>query len=168
MSTTTQILFHSPALHSLKRDQLVKLCKIHSIKANGKNKDIIERLQLHAQTLPPDDPLRVATRTDGSEDEQDDEEKEKERNSAASMARPSEQWEIVMGSIAEVDEDAANTLKSNRAGNATQAGEFGTNGVKGTSLPDPFTIVNSITVFSLKRQFLPQSYSHFSWTETRE
>ena len=43
MATTTQILFNSPALHSLKRDQLVKLCKIHSIKANGKNSDLIDR-----------------------------------------------------------------------------------------------------------------------------
>lgn len=137
MSTTTKILFNSPALHSLKRDQLVKLCKIHSIKANGKNKDLIERLQRHAQTLPPDDPLRVATRSDISEDEQDEEEEERKR--AALLARPSEQWEIVMDSIAEVDEDAAaNTLKSNRAGNSTQTGEFGTNGGKGTYLADPF------------------------------
>lgn len=136
MSTTTKILFNSPALHSLKRDQLVKLCKIHSIKANGKNKDLIERLQRHAQTLPPDDPLRVATRSDISEDEQDNE--EEERKKAALLARPSEQWEIVMDSIAEVDEDAANTLKSNRTGNSTQAGEFGTNGGKGTHLTDSF------------------------------
>jgi hypothetical protein len=129
MSTTTQILFNSPALHSLKRDQLVKLCKIHSIKANGKTKDIIERLQLHAQTLPPDDPLSIATRCYKSEDEQ--ESAEEESSKASAMARPSEQWEIVMDSIAEVDEDAASTLKNNHARNATQAGEFGTNGGKG-------------------------------------
>ncbi|KAG1740483.1 uncharacterized protein EDB91DRAFT_1132694 [Suillus paluster] len=129
MSTTTQILFNSPALNSLKRDQLVKLCKIHSLKANGKNKDIIERLQLHAQTLPPDDPLSIATRGDTSEDEEDDIEQEM-KSIESMMARPSEQWEIVMDSIAEVDEDAVSTLKNNRAGNATQAGEFGTNGGK--------------------------------------
>ena len=130
MSTTTQILFNSPALHSLKRDQLVKLCKIHSIKANGKNKDLIQRLQLHAQTLPPDDPLRVATRSDRSDDEQDEEGKMSEE---PMPPRPSEQWEIVMDSIAEADENAVSTLKSNRTGNATDTGEFGTNGGKGTS-----------------------------------
>ncbi|KAJ7757130.1 hypothetical protein B0H16DRAFT_1457986 [Mycena metata] len=52
MSTTTQILFKSPALHSLRRDQLVKLCKIHSIKANGKNVELVERLKTHARNLP--------------------------------------------------------------------------------------------------------------------
>ncbi|KAG1819070.1 uncharacterized protein BJ212DRAFT_1343984 [Suillus subaureus] len=131
MSTTTQILFNSPALHSIKRDQLVKLCKIHGIKANGKNKDLIERLQLHAQTLPPDDPLSLATKGDKSEDEQDAAE---ESSRAPVIPRPSEQWEIVMDSIAEVDEDAASTLKNNQARNATQAGEFGTNGGKASSV----------------------------------
>ena len=53
-TTTTQILFNSPALHSLKRDQLVKLCKIHSIKANGKNSELIERLKQRALELPPE------------------------------------------------------------------------------------------------------------------
>ncbi|KAG1732114.1 hypothetical protein EDB19DRAFT_1855562 [Suillus lakei] len=147
MSTTTQILFNSPALHSLKRDQLVKLCKIHSIKANGKNRDLIERLQLHAQTLPPDDPLSVATRGDKSEDEQDTE--EEERTGASTMTRPSEQWEIVMDSIAEVDEDAAGTLKNHRARNATQAGEFGTNGGKASSVGSSLKAI--ATSLGLKR-----------------
>ncbi|KAG1886798.1 hypothetical protein F4604DRAFT_1723662 [Suillus subluteus] len=146
MSTTTQILFHSPALHSLKRDQLVKLCKIHSIKANGKNKDLIERLQLHAQTLPPDDPLSVATRGDKSEDEQDAAE---ESSKASAIARPSEQWEIVMDSIAEVDEDAASTLKNNQTRNATQAGEFGTNGGKASSVGSSLKAI--ATSLGLKR-----------------
>ncbi|KAG2040678.1 hypothetical protein BDR03DRAFT_98862 [Suillus americanus] len=146
MSTTTQILFNSPALHSLKRDQLVKLCKIHSIKANGKNKDMIERLQLHAQTLPPDDPLSVATRGDKSEDEQDTAE---ESSRASAIARPSEQWEIVMDSIAEVDEDAASTLKNNQTRNATQAGEFGTNGGKASSVGSSLKAI--ATSLGLKR-----------------
>ncbi|KAG2361035.1 hypothetical protein BDR07DRAFT_1610387 [Suillus spraguei] len=147
MSTTTQILFNSPALHSLKRDQLVKLCKIHSLKANGKNVQIIERLQLHAQTLPPDDPLSIATRGDKREDEQDDTEGESSRASA--IARPSEQWEIVMDSIAEVDEDAASTLKDNRARNTTQAGEFGTNGGKASSVGSSLKAI--ATSLGLKR-----------------
>ncbi|KAJ8582574.1 hypothetical protein M405DRAFT_558711 [Rhizopogon salebrosus TDB-379] len=146
MSTTTKILFNSPALNCLKRDQLVKLCKIHSIKANGKNKDLIERLQLHAKTLPPDDPLSIATRGDRSEDEQDDEDEERK---SKELARPSEQWEIVMDSIAEVDEDAVNTIKSNRPGSATQAGEFGTNGVKASSVSSSLRAI--ATSLGLKR-----------------
>lgn len=147
MSTTTQILFHSPALNSLKRDQLVKLCKIHCIKANGKNKDLIERLQLHAQTLPPDDPLSVAARGDKSEDEQDS--AREEGNRASALTRPSEQWEIVMDSIAEVDEDGASTLKNNQARNATQAGEFGTNGGKASSVGSSLKAI--ATSLGLKR-----------------
>ncbi|KAG2347271.1 hypothetical protein BDR05DRAFT_958774 [Suillus weaverae] len=147
MSMTTQILFNSPALHSIKRDQLVKLCKIHGIKANGKNKDLIERLQLHAQTLPPHDPSSIATRSDKSEDGQDA--AEEESSTASAMARPSEQWEIVMDSIAEVDEDAASTLKNNRARNTTQAGEFGTNGGKASSVGSSLKAI--ATSLGLKR-----------------
>ncbi|KAG1854660.1 hypothetical protein C8R48DRAFT_721010 [Suillus tomentosus] len=147
MSTTTQILFNSPALNSLKRDQLVKLCKIHCIKANGKNKDLVERLQLHAQTLPPDDPLSYAARGDKSEDEQDT--AREEGGSSSALTRPSEQWEIVMDSIAEVDEDAASTLKNNQARNATQAGEFGTNGGKASSVGSSLKAI--ATSLGLKR-----------------
>ncbi|KIK98880.1 hypothetical protein PAXRUDRAFT_623520 [Paxillus rubicundulus Ve08.2h10] len=140
MSTTTQILFNSPALHSLKRDQLVKLCKIHSLKANGKNKDLIDRLQLHAKDLPPDDPLSIATRGENhdagsiadSEDEGSD-----YRGGGSSpydMPRPSEQWEVVMDSIAEVDEDTKSTLKSNRGAPNAQAGEFGTHASKASGV----------------------------------
>ncbi|KAF9238104.1 hypothetical protein BU15DRAFT_88519 [Melanogaster broomeanus] len=127
MSTTTQILFNSPALHSLKRDQLVKLCKIHSLKANGKNKDLIERLQFHAKTLPPDDPLSIATRSDNppTTDTQ---------LCHIAMPRPSEQWEVVMDSIAEVDEDTKSTLRSNRGASNAHASEFGTNVSQATSL----------------------------------
>ncbi|KAG1803931.1 uncharacterized protein HD556DRAFT_1330902, partial [Suillus plorans] len=147
MATTTQILFNSPALNSLKRDQLVKLCKIHRIKANGKNKDLVERLQLHAQTLPPDDPLSYAARSDKSEDEQDA--AREEGSSSSALTRPSEQWEIVMDSIAEVDEDAASTLKNNQARNATQAGEFGTNGGKASSVGSSLKAI--ATSLGLKR-----------------
>ncbi|KAH7909179.1 hypothetical protein BJ138DRAFT_1155929 [Hygrophoropsis aurantiaca] len=119
MSTTTQILFNSPALHSLKRDQLVKLCKIHSLKASGKNKDIIARLQLHARTLPPEAMLD-ADEDDGNENQYSEDEEGR-------APRPSEQWEVVMDSIAEVDEDSLSTLRNKSAGN-TQAGEFGTAG----------------------------------------
>jgi hypothetical protein len=145
-STTTQILFNSPALHSLKRNQLVKLCKIHSIKASGKNVHLIERLKQHAETLPKDAPLSVATR---SEDNTDDaiqeiqelingDHNEKGEPSAdgkqSHMPRPSEQWEIVMESIQELEESSSQTtLSSSRTtGSGHLTGEFGTAGSKGT------------------------------------
>ncbi|GAA5821981.1 hypothetical protein JCM10212_002376, partial [Sporobolomyces blumeae] len=45
------ILHNSPALHALKRQQLVSLAKSLSIKANGKNTELIERLRAHGQHL---------------------------------------------------------------------------------------------------------------------
>ncbi|KAI6038654.1 hypothetical protein EDC04DRAFT_1929953 [Pisolithus marmoratus] len=159
MSVATQILFNSPALHSLKRDQLVKLCKIHSLKANGKNKDLIERLQLHAKTLPPDDPLSIATRSDnpdakaGTESEGEDSEGGNDYSSMGTLGRssmiprPSEQWEVVMDVIPEVDEE---TLRSNRGGNSnSQAGEFGTNGGKASSVTS--SLKSIATSLGLKR-----------------
>ncbi|KAF9269474.1 hypothetical protein L218DRAFT_1072313 [Marasmius fiardii PR-910] len=67
-TTTTEILFNSPALHSLKRDQLVKLCKIHSIKASGKNVELIARLKAVAETLPKESALRIAATSEGVEE----------------------------------------------------------------------------------------------------
>ena len=143
-STTTQILFNSPALHSLKRDQLVKLCKIHSIKASGKNVDLIERLKHHADTLPKGTPLSVASRSeDNPEDEVQDQQElidggdigQIERSSVEKPPRSSEQWEIVMESIQELEEDSSqpttfSSSKTTRNGHTT--GEFGTMGSKGT------------------------------------
>lgn len=127
-TTTTQILFNSPALHSLKRDQLLKLCKIHNIKAAGKSVDLIERLKQHAATLPPDAPLNVAVR---SEDDSDsisfDESPQYPSHQYSAMPRPSEAWEVVMDDILELPETSSsqNTLNSLRT-TSNNAGEFGT------------------------------------------
>lgn len=147
MSNTTQILFNSPALHSLKRDQLVKLCKIHSIKANGKNVDLVEKLKDHAKTLPLDDPLSVAARSEQGDDvSQIDGEKREEADDQEdrdpirhTMPRPSEQWEIVMDTIEESEEGSSSqssTLRTMRSGHSSQtsAGEFGTGSSKGTTI----------------------------------
>ncbi|KAJ7701848.1 hypothetical protein B0H17DRAFT_1195061 [Mycena rosella] len=160
MSTTTQILFNSPALHSLKRDQLVKLCKIHSIKANGKNVDLVERLKTHAKNLPRDSPLSVAFRseqegTPANEDEEDEQEEK------VTMPRPSSQWELVMDSIIEESEDSSSqgTLSSLKSA-STLTGEFGagSNSSKSTS-----TVSSSIRAlassFGLKRNATGSSTS---------
>ncbi|GLB39926.1 hypothetical protein LshimejAT787_0704360 [Lyophyllum shimeji] len=156
MSTTTQILFNSPALHSLKRDQLVKLCKIHSIKASGKNTELIERLKKHAGTLFSDSPLSVAARNEevagvnvpvgvaGEDETMDEGQATAEEQSQSSnarwgfqMPRPSEQWEVVMESIEEDEERSSQgTLSSMRTvgSNNGGSGEFGTGMSKSSSV----------------------------------
>ena len=123
LSETTQILFNSPALNSLKRDQLVKLCKIHSIKASGKNVDIVKRLKDHAFTLPHGSPLSVAARSEQPQDN---------RGSVSSRLdsqRPSDQWELVMEDIPELPEgNSRATLSSHRSVAGNTPDEFGTGG----------------------------------------
>ncbi|CAA7266176.1 unnamed protein product [Cyclocybe aegerita] len=144
MSTTTQILFNSPALHSLKREQLIKLCKIHSIKANGKNVDLIQRLRHHAQTLPKDSPLSVAARSESKEpipmqpeeaDEDLQDDAQDDSSIRTAIPRPSEQWEMVMDSIEEVEENSSQgSLSSQRTLNNTIPGEFGTGSSRSTTV----------------------------------
>ncbi|TFK31716.1 hypothetical protein BDQ12DRAFT_693663 [Crucibulum laeve] len=166
MSTTTQILFNSPALHSLKRDQLVKLCKIHSLKANGKNIEIIERLKQHAITLPKDSPLSIAARSDqsgivpASESENTDE--DDSGSNLKYMPRPSEQWEVVMDSIQECEENSSQgTMSSQRTLGGT-TGEFGT----GSSKSNPTTVSSSIKALAnslgLKRSTTKTTIASFS------
>jgi hypothetical protein len=109
MSETTEILFNSPALRSLRRDQLQRLCKLHSIRANGKNTELVERLKLRALTLPKDDPLSIAARS-----EQDNDSINSENSDTNQNPRPSEQWEVVMEDIQEMEEAASSqgTLSS--------------------------------------------------------
>ena len=134
MSSTTQILFNSPALHSLKREQLQKLCKIHSIKATGKNVELIEKLKQHALTLPRDAPLSIATRSEGTPSPLNTNEVLElgdPPGPSYERSRPSEQWEVVMDSIDEIEEASSvqgslNSLKT--IGKNQFAGEFGTTG----------------------------------------
>ncbi|KAF8153095.1 hypothetical protein B0H34DRAFT_638075, partial [Crassisporium funariophilum] len=160
MSTTTQILFNSPALHSLKREQLVKLCKIHAIKANGKNVDIIQRLRSHAQTMPKDSPLSIAARSEPggavalqppTDDQQTSEDEDEQRDvSYRGMPRPSEQWEVVMDSIAELEEGSSQgTLSSQRTFHNGGAGEFGTGSSRSTTVSS--SIKALATSLGLKR-----------------
>lgn len=112
-SETTRILFNSPALHSLKRDQLVKLCKLHSIKAIGKNIELVEKLKRHAATLPLGSPLSVATR---SEQPQDD--------ANSPPQRPSEQWEIVMEDVPDVPGGFSKTTDEFGTGGGSERDSF--------------------------------------------
>ena len=117
-SETTQILFNSPALHSLKRDQLVKLCKLHSIKASGKSVELIQKLKQHAATLPLASPLSIATRSEQPQD-----------FGGSPPQRPSQQWEIVMEDIPELPGGIPqSTLSSIRSVASNEPDEFGTGG----------------------------------------
>ena len=132
-TTTTQILFNSPALHSLKREQLLKLCKIHDIKATGKSADLIERLKQHATTLPQDAPLNVAVRSEDDSDCMSVDESPQRPCRSSAISRPSEAWEVVMDDIQEAPETSStqNTLNSLRTvSSSNNAGEFGTAGSK--------------------------------------
>jgi len=137
-TTTTEILFNSPALHSLKREQLLKLCKIHNIKGTGKSVDLIERLKQHAATLPPDAPLNVAVRSEDDSDSTsfDDSSLQRSSHHYAAMPRPSEAWEVVMDDIQEVPEMSSlqNTLNSLRTVSSDNAGEFGSTNSKSKSI----------------------------------
>ncbi|TFY79524.1 hypothetical protein EWM64_g4483, partial [Hericium alpestre] len=154
MSETTQILFNSPALHSLKRDQLVKLCKIHSIKASGKSVELVDRLKQHAKTLPPNEPLSVAARNEGAPDKGD-------MAVGAAMPRPSEQWEMVMDDIEEETDSQGGTMSSVRTTTGMRAaGEFGTGGSKSSSVSS--SIKALATSLGLKRTGTNKSASSLS------
>ncbi|KAF5348828.1 hypothetical protein D9756_009829 [Leucocoprinus leucothites] len=137
MSETTEILFNSPALHSLRRDQLQRLCKIHSIKANGKTTEIVDRLRQHALTLPKDDPLSIAARSEVVTTISDGDGAGGGGEGSGHVQRPSEQWEVVMESIEEVEENGSSsqgTLSSLRTPRAVHSsGEFGTANSKSVS-----------------------------------
>ncbi|EJD01791.1 uncharacterized protein FOMMEDRAFT_168412 [Fomitiporia mediterranea MF3/22] len=126
--STTDILFNSPALHSLKRAQLVQLCKRHNIKASGKNTELVARLQEHARALPSNTPLSVAVRSE-SLDATDisDEDDVEEQLESPEKERDSQVWEIVSrnGSVFAEDRGSVNSKEGPTSG---QAGEFGTAG----------------------------------------
>ncbi|KAF7968022.1 hypothetical protein HWV62_32150 [Athelia sp. TMB] len=161
MSTTTQILFNSPALSSLKRDQLVKLCKIHSIKANGKNVDLVDKLKEHAKTLGKDDPLSIAAGYDSAAEDLLEERVEEEGDTVQQtqhqLSRPSEQWEIVMDTIEEREEGSgsrSSTLRSVQSRHGQGVSEFGTGGIKASSVSSSIkALANSL---GLKRGALPK------------
>lgn len=142
--STTEILFNSPALHSLKRNQLVQLCKKHDIKANGKNIEIIARLKQYALTLPADSPLNVAVRSEeqlhygGMEVDDDDNDSADDDSGLESRhkaQRPSEMWEVVMEDIPEEVGESQGSLSSSKTVQSGQAsGEFGS--VKGEIVYD--------------------------------
>ncbi|GJE93483.1 hypothetical protein PsYK624_096420 [Phanerochaete sordida] len=155
MSTTTQILFHSPSLKSLKREQLMKLCKRHGVRANGKNTELIERLRQKATELPAEE---IVWRD--SDEEEDMDPFAEDSLMAEEPPRPSEQWEVVMDDIEEVDESQpasrSGTLTSTRnVRTPVTPGEFGTAGSKGSVTSNlKAAIANS---FGLKRAGLAKN-----------
>ncbi|KAG9043080.1 hypothetical protein FS837_010050 [Tulasnella sp. UAMH 9824] len=143
--SSNEILFNSAALHSLKRAQLVKICKRHGLKASGKNAELIQRLEEYAKNLSDDSaipgafdvPTSDAPAGDDDEDEEDDEDdcastttKTPSRNLGTISTRPSEPW-----SVLEEDQEPKGlfpTVNSQQTGKTTIAitttglAEFGT------------------------------------------
>jgi hypothetical protein len=140
--STTDILFNSPALNSLKRIQLVQLCKHHNIKSTGKNNELVSRLKEHARALPSDAPLNIAVRSENDfsspmnssegDDNSENDGVEEESDVQNGNLRPSQMWNPVMDDITELSEGTANSKKS--VSSSGSAGEFGTSNSKCTSL----------------------------------
>jgi hypothetical protein len=125
--SATAILFNSPALHALKRDQLLKLCKNHGIKASGKNSDLVARLQQYALSLSPD---IAASGTATDTDDVPSSEPVEDGPSDSQGIRPSQQWEMIMDTITEADESGLQgTLRSMKSVNSTN--DLGSTGSKG-------------------------------------
>ncbi|KAG8856535.1 hypothetical protein FRB91_000692 [Serendipita sp. 411] len=87
MEQSNQILFNEPALHSLKRAQLMALCKRYNIKQSGKNEELVFRLRQYAETLQnkertADKENKVSTNDPSNQE---------------TSARTSQQWELVEG-----------------------------------------------------------------------
>lgn len=105
--STENILLNSSALNSLKRPQLVGLCKRYGLRANGKNTELIARLQEYGRSgamadilghkddvrLQGDEAESVAeTNNDGG----DDGAPEPQLGVLSALApRPSEAWSVV-------------------------------------------------------------------------
>ncbi|EPQ51766.1 hypothetical protein GLOTRDRAFT_140767 [Gloeophyllum trabeum ATCC 11539] len=150
-TTATQILFNSPALHALRRDQLLSLCRRHGLRAQGRNDELIQRLKRHAQALYAEPAGDHDARNEHDEDDDEDEDEDMNVNAKTNMnPRQSEQWEM-MDTIEEMEEGASrqgslNSLKSARGG---AAGEFGTGSSKSSSVSSSIRALASS--FGLKR-----------------
>ncbi|KAG8871990.1 hypothetical protein FRB97_008114 [Tulasnella sp. 331] len=163
--SSTEILFNSPALHSLKRAQLVKICKRHGVKAAGTNEALVAKLQQFAKTLPVDrTSLYVSTSDAAAEDEDtqhdDDHEEGDDGHSTATegvimtaqrgrvlLARPSEPWSIVEEESREEENSlptAVTSLNSKQSGlSLSTIGEFG-HGSSGGSTKSPSRFIRNV------------------------
>lgn len=125
----TSILLDSPALNSLKRAQLVQLCKRHGVKASGKNAVLVGRLRRvagggGATPAPAPTPLRLGGGGDCGEDEEAEE--EGDRTLQPPQQRPSETWEIVVDEDDLVEEQYPGSVQSKtRLGPSGSGSGFG-------------------------------------------
>ncbi|KAG9083582.1 hypothetical protein FRC06_004470 [Ceratobasidium sp. 370] len=103
---SNEILFNSHALSSLKRAQLIKLCKRYGIKATGKSSELVTKLEEYAQTLPPAstficpseaDILSSPLKQSFSDYSGSDVEADVPARSGSERGRPSDQWEGISG-----------------------------------------------------------------------
>ncbi|KAJ3882224.1 hypothetical protein F5051DRAFT_365901 [Lentinula edodes] len=172
---TTEILFNSPALHSLKRDQLVKLCKIHSVKASGKNVELIERLKRVAEDLPKgslsigsgnhdidngDMEIDEAADNGGNNKENYADRKIGSTTAVVNPPRPSEQWEV-MESIAECENEDSGSRNGTLRSIASNR-EFGTGGSKSSTISSIKALASSL---GLKRSTSAKSVVASSLSE---
>ncbi|KAG8999437.1 hypothetical protein FRB94_006178 [Tulasnella sp. JGI-2019a] len=148
--SSTEILFNSPALYSLKRTQLVKICKRHGLKATGTNEALIAKLQQFALNLPSKESGAFIPASDATTEEEDEGNCDVDEDSTATQAvimtaqrgqpaRPSDPWSMVEGHSREEENvmpPKMNSLRSKQSGySLSTMGEFGaeTSGLTKTS-----------------------------------
>lgn len=137
-STATDILYNVHALQSLKRDQLLKLCKSHSLKSSGNKAELVAALRFHARALAATTDLDNMTTIQPTIPEEEEEEdtpplRRSPRRSPRKLAsQASSERKTMKGVILEAnqddDESIGNTMSSIRSGDA---GEFGPGNSKG-------------------------------------
>lgn len=135
-ATATDILYNAHALHALKRDQLLKLCKAHGLKSSGNKADLVAALQFHARALAATADPDNLTAIQPTVPEDDEDDTPLLRRSPRRSPRKHTQGKptgsgTVMDALGEAEESDSlreSTIASMRSG---VTGELGTNGSKG-------------------------------------
>ena len=141
--SATDILMNPAALNSLKRNQLVSLCKTHGLKANGKNADLIDKLQEFAANNPRKGKEsaalpELAEQMNGPESNNGPDDIEMHhagtvQGEGRARVRPSEIWEVIeeetveeMRKLQEESLNSKGSFQSNRSKTSQKLpGEFG-------------------------------------------
>ena len=136
--STTDILLNSAALNSLKRNQLVSLCKLHGIKASGKNSELINKLQDYAMSNPKRDTatmpnlgVQINSSQTGDVSEDADMQSDQEmREADRARMRPSEIWEVI-------EEETMEEMKKLQEESLRGKGSFHSNSSKSSQIKVP-------------------------------
>lgn len=135
--STTDILLNSAALHSLKRNQLVSLCKTHGLKGSGKSSELISKLQEYAMNNPTRDAAipglaerMQSSQTDMASDDTEMRNDIEQREDDRARIRPSEVWEVI-------EEETMEQMRQLQEESLKGKGSLQSNSSKGSRLKIP-------------------------------